>query len=159
MAGKIITTLCIIHRPPFVLLGKKKRGFGAGKWNGFGGKVSPRETIEQAAHRELEEEAGVKAVELEKIGVLDFFFAHNSEVIRVHIFRAEDFQGPPRESEEMEPRWFKIEEIPFKEMWPDDVYWMPLFLERRRFTGNFHFDRDNRILRQSLKELNDIRSV
>lgn len=34
-----------------VLLGMKKRGFGAGKWNGFGGKVQPGETIEEAARR------------------------------------------------------------------------------------------------------------
>ena len=37
----------------------KKRGFGAGRWNGFGGKVAPAETIEDAARRELLEEAGV----------------------------------------------------------------------------------------------------
>lgn len=34
-----------------VLLGMKKRGFGAGKWNGFGGKVQPGETIEEAARQ------------------------------------------------------------------------------------------------------------
>jgi len=31
----------------------KKRGFGQGKWNGFGGKVEPNESIEQAAIREM----------------------------------------------------------------------------------------------------------
>ena len=34
-----------------ILLGMKKRGFGSGKWNGFGGKVEPNETIEEAAKR------------------------------------------------------------------------------------------------------------
>jgi 8-oxo-dGTP diphosphatase/2-hydroxy-dATP diphosphatase len=43
-----------------ILLGMKKRGFGMGKWNGFGGKVEPAETVEDAALRELEEEAGLK---------------------------------------------------------------------------------------------------
>ncbi len=37
-----------------VLLGMKKRGFGAGKWNGFGGKVDPGETIVEAAARWLQ---------------------------------------------------------------------------------------------------------
>lgn len=32
-----------------VLLGMKKRGFGMGKYNGFGGKVEPGESIEAAA--------------------------------------------------------------------------------------------------------------
>ncbi|KAJ1429629.1 hypothetical protein B484DRAFT_396306, partial [Ochromonadaceae sp. CCMP2298] len=30
-----------------VLLGMKKRGFGAGKWNGFGGKMDPGESMDQ----------------------------------------------------------------------------------------------------------------
>jgi hypothetical protein len=34
-----------------VLLGMKKRGFGAGKYNGFGGKVEAKETIREAALR------------------------------------------------------------------------------------------------------------
>ncbi len=34
-----------------MLLGLKKRGFGAGKWNGFGGKVNPGEDIVDAALR------------------------------------------------------------------------------------------------------------
>lgn len=34
-----------------VLLGFKKRGFGVNKWNGFGGKVNPNESICEAAVR------------------------------------------------------------------------------------------------------------
>ncbi len=34
-----------------ILLGLKKRGFGSGKWNGFGGKVEANESIEEAAKR------------------------------------------------------------------------------------------------------------
>ena len=33
------------------LLGMKKRGFGVGRWNGFGGKVEPGETVVQGALR------------------------------------------------------------------------------------------------------------
>ncbi|KAG4305413.1 hypothetical protein PORY_000969 [Pneumocystis oryctolagi] len=36
-----------------VLLGLKKRGFGVGKWNGFGGKVEENESINACAAREL----------------------------------------------------------------------------------------------------------
>ncbi|XP_044836569.1 7,8-dihydro-8-oxoguanine triphosphatase isoform X3 [Mauremys mutica] len=43
-------TLVLVVQPQQVLLGMKKRGFGAGRWNGFGGKVQVDETIEQAAH-------------------------------------------------------------------------------------------------------------
>ena len=39
-----------------LLLGMKKRGFGVGKWNGFGGKFDAGETVRDCALRELEEE-------------------------------------------------------------------------------------------------------
>lgn len=44
-------TLVLVMQPQRVLLGMKKRGFGAGLWNGFGGKVQLGETVEQAARR------------------------------------------------------------------------------------------------------------
>ena len=57
---KKITTLVLVHQGEKVLLGMKKRGFGQGRWNGFGGKLHEGETIEQAAKRETFEEAGVQ---------------------------------------------------------------------------------------------------
>ena len=44
-----------------VLLGRKKRGMGLGKWNGFGGKIEAGETMRQCAVRELREECGLIA--------------------------------------------------------------------------------------------------
>ena len=46
-----LLTLLFVMQPNQVLLGMKKRGFGAGRWNGFGGKVQDGETIEDAAKR------------------------------------------------------------------------------------------------------------
>lgn len=46
-----VFTLVLVVQPSRVLLGMKKRGFGAGLWNGFGGKVQPGESIEEAARR------------------------------------------------------------------------------------------------------------
>ncbi|MDP4007437.1 MAG: hypothetical protein Q8P55_02500 [bacterium] len=45
-------TLCIVQQEGQVLLGMKKRGFGKGRWNGFGGKVKgePIETEEMRPH-------------------------------------------------------------------------------------------------------------
>jgi len=59
---KKIQTLCLIHQHPKILLGMKKRGFGQGRWNGFGGKVAPEETVLEAAKREMLEEAGLEIV-------------------------------------------------------------------------------------------------
>lgn len=51
-----LCTLVLPNRGRQYLLGLKKRGFGEGKYNGFGGKVEQGETIRQAAIRELQEE-------------------------------------------------------------------------------------------------------
>lgn len=149
-----ILTLCVIHQEPRVLLGMKKKGFGAGRWNGFGGKVEEGETIEGATRRELREEAGIDAHDLEKVGTLDFSFASNpDEILEVHIFRSTRFSGQPKESDEMRPAWFSQTEIPFEEMWPDDRHWFPLLLAGKKFNGRFHFGEGDAILEQELVEV------
>jgi len=153
---KKLMTLCVVEQGPKLLLGMKKRGFGAGRWNGFGGKVGVDETIEAAAHRELLEEAGIFAKAPEKVGVIEFEFQHNGEVLEVHIFKVVDFSGQPTESEEMKPQWFSIEQIPYNEMWPDDIYWLPLFLAGKRFTGKFLFGDGDEILEKELVEADSL---
>ena len=153
---KKLLTLCIIHRNQEILLGLKKRGFGEGKWNGFGGKVSAGETMEDAAKRELREEAGIEAKELEKAGILDFELKGDPEILQVHIFKSPNFSGEPKESEEMKPKWFHIDEIPFKEMWPDDIYWLPMLLSGKKFRGKFIFGESDVILEKELVEVKEI---
>lgn len=148
--GKILT-LCIVHKNDQVLLGLKKRGFGMGRWNGFGGKLHDGETIEEAARRELIEEAGIAALDLNKLGVLEFSWEGNPEIFEMHIFKANEFLGEPKESEEMKPQWFKADQIPFDLMWPDDRYWMHLFLDNKEFKGRFLFGENDVVLSYELR--------
>lgn len=136
---KKLMTLCFIQDGPRILLGFKKRGFGAGRWNGFGGKVHDGETIEAAARRELEEECGVIAREMERRGFITFEFEGAPDLLEVYVLGVSHYQGEPRETEEMRPQWFLHEEIPFIAMWPDDRYWLPLFLAGKNFHANFLF--------------------
>jgi 8-oxo-dGTP diphosphatase/2-hydroxy-dATP diphosphatase len=133
----------------------KKRGFGEGRWNGFGGKVEEGETIEEAAKREVLEEAGINDKDLNKKGVVDFEFLNDGSLLEVHIFKACDYSGSPVETEEMKPQWFDIIDIPFSEMWPDDLYWLPLFLKDKNFKGKFIFEDKNKIISHDLEILND----
>ncbi len=150
---KKILTLCLVHQHPRVLLGMKKRGFGAGKWNGFGGKVEAGETIEAAARRELKEEAGIHAENLEHVGILDFSWEGKLEAMEVHVFKTSTFKGDPIEGEEMRPEWFHTNDIPFHSMWPDDIHWMPLALAGKKFRGKFVFNDANEILEPYLEEV------
>ena len=46
-----ILTLAMVRKTSSLLLGLKKKGFGEGKWNGFGGKVEKDETVSEGAVR------------------------------------------------------------------------------------------------------------
>ncbi len=144
-------TLCIIHKHPRVLLGLKKRGFGVGKWNGFGGKVRDGESIEEAARRETLEECAIEVQKMDLLGKLDFEFRHNGSKLQVHVFKVEEFSGIPKETEEMKPRWFYIDEIPFAHMWRDDLYWFPYFLQGKKFNGKFVFEDENTMISQEIQ--------
>jgi len=150
---KKILTLCFIYQHPKVLLGMKKRGFGQGRWNGFGGKVRDGETIEEAVKREMQEEVRIIPGDIEKFGIIEFKFQGNPEILEVHCFKTSQFNGEPKESEEMFPKWFNINELPFEQMWPDDKYWFPLFLEGKKFRGKFLFDNSDKILQYELEEI------
>ncbi len=138
---KLVTTLCIIHQHPRVLLGMKKRRFGEGRWNGYGGKVEAGESLEESLFREMKEEAGVSVENLTQVGVIDFILQESGEIIEVNIFKTDKFSGDIVETEEMKPQWFHIDEIPFRNMWPTDMYWMPFLLKNKKFKGRVTLDR------------------
>ncbi len=142
-------TLCFIFRgepPQEILLGYKKRGFGEGKYGGFGGKLQDDETLSQAALRELQEEAGFTAdlEHLISLGTLTFIFPYKHTWDQeVHVFVARKWQGTPRESEEMAPCWFDIGKIPLEQMWDDSRYWLPHILAGERIDAVFILNQDN----------------
>jgi len=149
-----ITTLCLVYKHPKLLLGLKKRGFGEGRWNGYGGKVDPGETIEESLVREMQEESGLTPTKFEKRGVLYFEFKKIPEQIyEVNIFSIDDYSGELIETEEMKPQWFDVGDLPWDEMWSDDIYWHSLFLEGKKFEGNFLFDEKEKVIRHELEEI------
>ena len=130
----IQATLCFIFKgdpPNSVLLGYKKRGFGVGKFDGFGGKSKPGETLFEAASRELEEEAGLvtQPTDLDQCGIIMFTFPNRPAWDQeVHVFIARKWNGTPSESEEMRPEWFQLNSIPYERMWDDSHIWLPRVL-------------------------------
>ena len=150
---KKVLTLCIPHFRDRVLLAMKKRGFGEGRWNGFGGKVEEGETIEQAAVRETKEEGMIDVTQMEELGVVEFSWQDRADILEVHIFKATEFAGEPGETEEMRPQWFKVSEIPFAQMWSDDIYWFDYFLADRPFRARFRFDEADQVVEHEISEL------
>ncbi|MEK7644900.1 MAG: 8-oxo-dGTP diphosphatase [Patescibacteria group bacterium] len=155
-------TPCVVHQGPKILLGMKKVGLGAGRWNGFGGKVEPGEAIDVAAVRELREEVCIETLDIRQKGILEFSFENNPKILEVHVFEATKFSGTPAETEEMTPCWFDLAKIPYEQMWSDDIHWLPLLLAGKTFHGKFHFDQPStanysaKILSQELREVSTL---
>eukprot|EP00762_Andalucia_godoyi_P000196 ANDGO_02450.mRNA.1 7 len=146
-------TLAFIIKDSRILLGMKKRGFGANRYNGFGGKVEVgKETIREATQRELQEECGVTAVGLRKVGELEFTFdpQHEKKLLHLHVYLANEYTGEVTESDEMAPEWFDLSAIPFRRMWPDDQLWFPHLLSNQNFVGRFQFSDFETILHYSV---------
>lgn len=145
----IEATLClpVLGSPPTaLLLGLKKKGFGEGKYVGFGGKIEAGESIPQAARRELEEESGlqVSVEHLEDSGRLTFVFPYKPEWDHlVHLFLIRQWQGQPRECDEIQPAWFRLDEIPYDRMWDDCRYWLPRALAGNFVAAHFTYAADN----------------
>ena len=45
----------------------------------------------------------------------------------------------------MTPKWFKINEVPFDKMWPDDKFWLPRVLKGEKLKAKFVFGQDELI--------------
>ena len=149
------TTLLIIIKNNRILLGQKKKGFAAGRFNGIGGKVEQNETVEQAMVRETQEEIGITPKDYYQIGTLlfDEYVKNERATVKVNVFIAKDFDGILVETEEMKPCWFNINNIPFDKMLPDDKYWYPYLLNSQKFEGNFVFDKNFNVVSHFVKEV------
>ena len=134
-----VATLLFVVQGGRVLLIRKKRGLGAGKINGPGGRLEPGETPLAAAVREVEEELRVTPRDPEHRGELSFQFV-DGYALHAHLFVAGAMDGEPEETDEAVPHWFSLDALPFDEMWADDRLWLPRVLAGERVVGRFVFD-------------------
>jgi 8-oxo-dGTP diphosphatase len=118
-----------------VLLGKKLRGLGHGRVVGPGGKVTPGETHLDAAIREVFEEVGIelRAEDMTHRAVITYPFRDRPDYSqRSFVYTAEKWRGEPVSSDELEPQWYRLTDIPWDQMWADAKLWLP-----RVFDGHF----------------------
>ena len=148
------TTLLIIKKENKILLARKKRGFGLGKWNGIGGKIEENETPEEAMIRETEEEIFATPIDLKKIGIMHFIEYDTEEQtnVNMHLYVATKIRGIPKESNEMLPEWFSIDNLPWEEMFEDVKYWLPYLLQEKEIEGYFEYDKSWKMLKHVIEE-------
>ena len=91
---------------------------------------------------------GQDLVGLDECGELRFQFI-DGYAIEVHVFTATSCIGEAIETEEAIPLWTSIDNIPYTEMWEDDIIWIPWMLNGQRFSGRFLFDGDRMVGNES----------
>lgn len=150
------TTLCLLKKDNKILLAMKKRGFGEGKYNGVGGKIEKGETPDEAMVRETKEEISVTLTNYEKVGLIEFdeYYKGIKERVVMHIYIATEWIGTPIETEETNPIWFDIKDIPYSNMLPDDKHWLPIILDGKKIRAYFNFDEEWNILNKRIDDLN-----
>ena len=143
-----VATLLYLFDGDNVLLINKKTGLGKGMVNAPGGHVEEGETAREAAMREITEETGLSVPSVEYKGKLEFQFVDGLRM-RGHIFFAYEHTGELKETDEADPFWVPVAELPYDRMWADDELWIPLALKGIPFHGRFVFDGD-RMLSHSI---------
>lgn len=150
-------TPCFLIEDDKVLLAMKKRGFGKGWWNGLGGKFdsSMDKNIVNTAKRETKEEINVIPLNLRKVAILHFYFPDDPKKRGwnqdVHVFISKRWNGKPKETEEMKPKWFRFFEVPYKKMWDGDYLWIPRVLSGEKIMAKMGFDKNNKLVRHAIE--------
>lgn len=147
---KETAVICYIFKDDKVLLINKKTGLGAGKVNAPGGRIEPAEMAIEAAVREVQEETGLTPLNLKEVGQLSFIFKDGYSLKGI-VYFADDCTGDMGETEEADPFWQSVDEIPYDKMWVDDKLWLPLAMSGKYIRGRFIFDGDN-MLSQDIEE-------
>lgn len=142
--------LCFLFRPSptgrEVLLGLKRTGFGTGRVVALGGKVDGDESDLDAAVREVEEESGIVLPPsgLRYAGRISWSFpATPGWNMQSALFTAEAGRSVPVPCEEIEPRWYPVDAIPWAAMWKDAPHWLPQLLAGTRIDAHIEMAADN----------------
>lgn len=145
-------TECFLIKEDSVLLGFKKRGFGAGKLLGPGGKVNEGESSEECVVRETEEEIGVEIKSMRRVGSINFFYfeAGKATSQNVDFYLVDEWDGEPRETDEMKPTWYKKNQIPLGQMPASNSLFIPHLLNGVFVSGSLIFDEEMKLVSNQL---------
>ncbi len=155
------TTLCYLEKDGCYLMlhrTKKKNDENQGKWIGVGGKLEPGESPEECAAREIREETGLIAENLQLCSVITFI-SDQWDDERMYLFRSRHFSGELIRCDEGDLAWIPVDEVENLPTWEGDR----LFLRKMRTMENGFFSLKLVYQGETLKEAvlweNGIKSV
>lgn len=149
MLSQVTKPMCLVFllrdgpSGPQVLLGLKQRGFGTGRIVGIGGHVEPGESDPDTAVRETFEETGLHVIptQLAEAGRIMFHFpASPATDMSVALYRCTTWTGELVASDELDPQWHPVADLPFEAMWDDSRIWLPHVLRGERIAAEITYD-------------------
>ena len=142
-----LTTLAYVTTPDrsrvlLVHRGAREADEQLGKYNGLGGKVEPGEDVVAAMRRELREEAGIEATDLELRGTVSWPGFNGRDVFGF-VFLVTAFDGEiPGRNDEGTLAWHDVATMMELPMWDGDRHFLPLVFDAsiRQFHGVIPYD-------------------
>lgn len=129
---KKVSTIIVVDNKKFLILQRSPTSTGAGLWNFPGGSIEDGESRDEAAVRELKEEAGliVKTEDIEYLGTL------NTKHIVVSFFITSKYSGEVvLNKESQDYKWITLSETdnykfvgPNKEIHPDLIFKIGIYI-------------------------------
>ena len=130
-----MTSLCYIEQDnKYLMLHRvtKQNDENKDKWIGIGGKFEAGESPEECAYREIKEETGLEADDLQYRGIVTFVSdEYGTEYM--HLFKCTDFSGDIKECDEGVLEWIDKSKLFELEMWEGDMIFLRLLDEKRPF--------------------------
>lgn len=142
-------TLVIPYQAGCLWLARKKSKYGAGLYNGWGGKKTPQDpSMLHAAVREFEEESGVipNPLNLELVAILRFY-EETKVVFECYTYFLHESGEGISESDEMgAPEVFSPDQVPYHQMMPADEKWLPIVIGGERIAAQCWYSKDQKEL-------------
>lgn len=131
-----LTTLCYLVKGKRVLMLHrvvKKNDVNKDKWIGVGGHFEANESPEDCARREIFEETGLTATDLELKGVVTFISGKLDHAEYMFLYFVHDWTGTPHECDEGVLAWTDLDQVRGMELWEGDRIFLQLAAENHPF--------------------------
>lgn len=138
---KNYVNICVKKGDEVLLLNRQHDDFKG--WIQPGGKVEFPESFFAAAKRELKEETGLTALNLELKGISGFTNPLGNERYVYYDFLCQAFEGEVlKDSREGTPKWWKLDQLDQLEMQDDIRDRLPLYWREGSFERIHYWDED-----------------
>lgn len=148
-------TSCFLVRDDEVLLAMDMKGKKRGQWSGINKLVDQNEGLFEATTKAIRRILGVSPLSLNKAAEVNLYFDKGDIVNEIiHVFLSDNWDGQPKQHDDYRLDWFLKDRLPFNQMMPDDIHWLPKVLSGNRLKCEFLYQDRSKLLDMNVREQN-----